>query len=154
MRIFFNLDECKAEKLREMSAQSLSPRTVFVLDVSGSMSGMKRETLHLSATRYIEDIPDGYYVGIVLFENIASINHRVVKITDRSVRDSLVRAVPIKSGGGTEISAGLLTALTALRNEGISTEGATIILVTDGEDNCCSGAYVDRVLPQLLSAKV
>jgi hypothetical protein len=51
-----------------MSGQSLPPRTVFVLDVSGSMSGMKCQNLHLSATRFIEDIPNNNYVGIVLLK--------------------------------------------------------------------------------------
>jgi uncharacterized protein with von Willebrand factor type A (vWA) domain len=136
-----------------MSGESLPPRTVFVLDVSGSMGGMKCQNLHLSATRFIEDIPNNNYVGIVLFENSSNIEHRVVQITDRSIRDSLISKVPQKAGGGTDIRSGLLTALQALTSENLRTEGANLILVTDGGDTTC-GNYVDRVLPTLLSAKV
>jgi uncharacterized protein with von Willebrand factor type A (vWA) domain len=134
-----------------MSGQSFPPRTVFVLDVSGSMGGMKCQNLHLSVTRYIEDIPDNNYVGIVLFDDKTNIEHRVVQITDRSVRDSLISKVPQMARGRTDIGSGLLTGLQALTSEGLSTEGATLILVTDGEDG---KRYVDRVLPTLLSAKV
>jgi uncharacterized protein with von Willebrand factor type A (vWA) domain len=139
-----------------MSAQSLSPRTVFVLDVSGSMAGMKSQTLHLSATRFIEDIPDNNYVGIVLFDDICWIEHNVVQITNRSVRDSLISKVPQMARGSTDIGGGLLMGLQALTQQNLSTEGATLFLVTDGGDNCGGGRgkYVDNVLPHLLRSKV
>jgi len=117
------------------------------------MEGMKCETLHLSATRLIEDIPDKDYVGIVLFDHETNIEHKVVQITNRSVRDSLIRSVPQIARGGTDIGSGLLMGLRALTQENISTEGATIVLVTDGGDTTLRN-YVDRVLPSLLNAKV
>jgi calcium-activated chloride channel regulator 4 len=138
----------------KMSGESIRPRTVFILDISGSMSGMKLETLHLSASRLIEDISDRDYVGIVLFWDQNNIEHSVVQITDRSVRNSLLSKLPKTVRGSTNIGDGLLTGLQALRESRLSTEGATFILVTDGGDDCGDGRYVDRVLPQLLSAKV
>jgi len=118
------------------------------------MEGMKSQTLHLSATRHIEDIPDGHYVGIVIFDERSEIGHNCVKITDRSVRDSLIRKVPRTVRGGTDIGGGLLMGLNALTQQGLSTEDATLILVTDGKDEIYGSQYLDRVLPQILSAKV
>jgi len=134
-----------------MSTRSLPPRIVFVLDISGSMGGMKCQALHLSATRRIEDIPDGHYVGIVTFDHNPEIQHNCVKITDRSVRDSLIQKVPKMARGLTDIGGGLLMGLNALTEQKLSTEGAILILVTDGRDG---SGYLDRVLPQILSAKV
>ncbi len=139
-----------------MSSQSHSPRTVLVLDVSGSMSGMKSQTLHLSAIRFIEDIPDNNYVGIVLFDDKVWIEHNVVQITNKSVRDSLTSKVPQMARGSTDIGGGLLMGLKALEQQNLSTEGATLVLVTDGGDNCGGGRgkYLDNVLPHLLKSKV
>jgi uncharacterized protein with von Willebrand factor type A (vWA) domain len=79
-----------------MSSPSQSPHTIFILDVSGSMKGIKNETLQISAKRYIEDISADSYVGIVLFEDRTWIEQKVVKISDRSVRNSLIAKVPTK----------------------------------------------------------
>ena len=129
-------------------------RNVFVLDISGSMGGSKCQTLQLSATRFIEDIPDNSYVGIVLFDGGVELRHRVVQITDRSVRDRLIKSVPAMARRGTDIGQGIMRGVQALKEEGISTEGATLILVTDGEHFGTPHNYVDYVLPTLLSAKV
>jgi len=123
------------------------------LDVSGSMKGLKNETLQLSTKRHIEDISENSYVGIILFNEKAWIEHKVVKITDRTVRDSLSKKVPKKSGGNTNIGSGLMKALKSLTKQSLHTEGANLILVTDGEDHSKTN-YVDRVLPSLLNAKV
>jgi len=117
------------------------------------MSGTRSETLQLSAKRYIEDISENSYVGIVLFNSIAWIEHEVVKITDRKVRNSLSQKVPKMGKGQTDIGSGLLMALNSLTQQSLSTEGANFILVTDGEDNSRTN-YVERVLPILLNAKV
>ena len=65
-------------------------RNVFVLDTSGSMGGMRCETLRLSVTRIIEDIPQMSYVGVVLFDDRVHIAHKLIQITDQSVRDELI----------------------------------------------------------------
>ncbi len=137
-----------------MSAQSFPSRIVFILDISGSMRGMKSQNLHLSTIRYIEDIPEGHYVGIVTFDHRSKIRHNCVQIINRSVKESLIGKVPKKARGGTDIGGGLLKGLEALNQQSLSTEGATFILVTDGNDETYGSGYLDRVLPQLLSAKV
>ena len=127
-------------------------RNVFVLDVSGSMDEDRCETLQLSTTRIIADIPDNSYVGIVLFDDRTELCHKVVQITDRQIRDRLIRSVPAMARGSTDIGSGILFGIQALRGEGVSTEGATLFLVTDGDNDYPD--YVDRVLPTLKSAKV
>jgi uncharacterized protein with von Willebrand factor type A (vWA) domain len=110
----------------------------------------------LSAIRFIEDIPDNNYVGIVLFDDKVWIEHNVVQITNKSVRDSLTSKVPQMARGSTDIGGGLLMGLKALEQQNLSTEGATLVLVTDGGDNCGGGRgkYLDNVLPHLLKSKV
>ena len=128
-------------------------RNVFVLDISYSMQGLKSQTLQLSATRIIEDIPDNSYVGVVMFYENAKMCHRVTQITDRAVRDQIIASVPSFLNGGTDIGKGILFGVDALKNEGICTEGAIIYLVTDGGD-MTGRDYVSDVLPVLKSAKV
>jgi hypothetical protein len=60
------------------------------LGVSGSMRGVGLESLNLIVKRFIADIPDGYYV----FESKVWIEHEVVQITGKSVRDSLLAKCP------------------------------------------------------------
>jgi uncharacterized protein with von Willebrand factor type A (vWA) domain len=143
-----------------MSSKRVSQRTVFVLDVSGSMRGKRLETLNLAVKRYIVDVQDGHYVGIVLFESKVWIEHEVVQITSKSVRDSLIAKCPQKVYNDNDFEGGLMMGLKALREKGLDTEGATLIFVTDGEDTWSRHHYgpgvnyVDKVLPELLSAKV
>ncbi|CAG2101098.1 unnamed protein product [Medioppia subpectinata] len=132
----------------------MSERTVFVLDVSGSMSGAKCQTLHLETVRFINRISDGNYVGIVLFDDKVWTAYAVTKITGPSVRQSIVAAVPAMARGSTDISGGLMVGLKALRRAGVDTNGAKIFLATDGGHNKGKLDYVGRVLPHLISAKV
>ena len=128
-------------------------RNVFVLDVSQSMKGVKTESLLLSVTRIIEDIPDKSYVGIVSFSEKAYMTHKVVQITDRTVRNGLIKSVRPIIKRRTNIGAGILGGVRALKQSGVSTDGAVMFLVTDGKD-ITGTDYVSGVLPTLLEAKV
>ncbi len=128
-------------------------RTIFVMDVSGSMGGLKSETLHLSVSRIVEEIQDNDFVGFVLFNSIAWIEHEVVQLTNNSIRKSLRDKIPRMNQQYTNIEDGLRKALDALKQKNLNTEKATIMLFTDGEDTT-GGNYVDRVLPDLIGAKV
>ncbi|CAG2101383.1 unnamed protein product [Medioppia subpectinata] len=131
----------------------MSERTVFVLDVSGSMAGAKCGTLHLETVRFINRINDGNYVGIVLFTERAWSVHEVTMVTGQAVKKSLVQAVPVSAGGGTDIGAGIMEALAAFSRARVDTKGAKIFLATDGEDGR-DHDYVDYVLPHLKNAQV
>lgn len=130
------------------------PRIVFVMDVSGSMGWYRRcHVLQLAVTRIIEEIEDKSYVGVVLFDKNQETVHKVIQITNRSVRNRLISGVPAMARSGTDIGSGILWGVKALTDECIATEGATIFLGTDGED-MTGEDYVRRVLPTLLEAKV
>ena len=128
-------------------------RNVFVLDISANMAGRYCETLQLSATRIIEDIPQMNYVGVVLFDGRVEIAHKLIQITDQSVRDRIIKSVPAMARGSTRIAQGVLAGVQLLEDAKVSTEGATLFLVTDGCDDT-GEAYVNQILPTLLSKKV
>ena len=129
-------------------------RNVFVLDISGSMSGNKCQTLQLGVTRIIEQLPDNSYVGVVLFDTRVETALHMTQITDRSVRDRAIRSVPAMARGGTSIGLGILTGVQLIRDAGLATDGTTLFLATDGGHNGSPSDYVSHVLPTLLSEKV
>ena len=77
----------------------------------------------------------------------------VTQITKESVKVKLLRSIPTVNKRGTDIGKGIVLGVQALKDQGICTEGATIFLITDGED-ITNTDYVSRVLPILKSAKV
>ncbi|CAG2105265.1 unnamed protein product [Medioppia subpectinata] len=129
-------------------------RTVFVLDVSGSMNGPKINTLHTETVRCINKINDGNYVGIVVFGEGARTVHELTMVTNQSMRQTLMAAVPVRiSDGATDIGAGIMEALSVFSRASVDTNGAKIFLATDGGDTK-SHNYVANVLPHLLNAKI
>ncbi|CAG2163496.1 unnamed protein product [Oppiella nova] len=132
----------------------MKPRIVFVLDVSGSMGGAKCETLQLGIQRFIEDQAGGSHVGIVLFDDKTWTEHPIVPVTDSATRQRLKDKVPRMARGGTDIRAGILEGLKALRAANIATEGAILFLATDGGHCTGNRDYVGDVLPHVLQAKV
>ena len=64
-----------------------------------------------------------------------------------------IKSVPAKAYGGNVIVQGVLTSVKLLEDAGVSTEGATFFLVTDGCTEL-KGVYVNQILPTLLSKKV
>ncbi|CAG2164507.1 unnamed protein product [Oppiella nova] len=132
----------------------MSDRTVFVLDVSGSMSGAKCQTLQLETKRFIERISDGNSVGIVLFNERAWSVYALTRISNRETRDTIIATVPQMGSGSTDIRAGIIEGLAAFTRAGISTVGANIFLATDGEHVSGNLDYVGDVLPHLHLAQV
>ncbi|CAG2101100.1 unnamed protein product [Medioppia subpectinata] len=114
----------------------MSERTVFVLDVSSSMRGPKSQTLYSETMRCINRITDCNYA-------------------DQSVRQNIVAAVPVNyKGWGTDIRAGIIEGLAALRRARLRTKGAKIFVATDGGHWCGNDDYVGDVLPDLIKSKV
>jgi uncharacterized protein with von Willebrand factor type A (vWA) domain len=132
----------------------MSDRTVFVLDVSGSMAGAKAQTLHLQTVRFIERISDGNSVGIVLFNGKAWTVHGLTRLATREVRNAIIASVPQTGSGSTDIRAGIMEGLSAFSRAGVSTVGANMFLVSDGGHCCGNPDYVSDVLPHLSQAQV
>ncbi|KAK3594734.1 hypothetical protein CHS0354_014159 [Potamilus streckersoni] len=122
---------------------------VLVLDVSGSMSGT-RSFRQSQAAKYVINnlLPMDSLFGMVSFSSGANILARMTRITDNSVRQSLIEKLPIESGGKTSIGAGLKLAidlLTSMQNE---TDGSEIILISDGEEN--NAPFASNFLQQIM----
>ncbi|CAG2163317.1 unnamed protein product [Oppiella nova] len=132
----------------------MSDRTVFVLDVSGSMAGAKAQTLHLQTVRFIERISDGNSVGIVLFNGKAWTVHGLTRLATREIRNAIIASVPQTGSGSTDIRAGIMEGLSAFSRAGVSTVGANMFLVSDGGHCCGNPDYVSDVLPHLSQAQV
>lgn len=129
-------------------------RVVLVLDVSGSMIYDHRlDHVKNAATFYVKHLaPEGIQLGIVSFSSWASTLQDVVEVNSASRKD-LVQAIDMLDAmGGTAIGQGLLEGLKALKKDGHSAEGGTLILMTDGGENL--PPYMFDVLPDLLKEHV
>ncbi|CAG2161401.1 unnamed protein product [Oppiella nova] len=124
---------------------------VFVLDVSISMIGTKCQTLQLEIQRFIEKLQLGNHVGIVLFNKRSWIEHPVVQITDGNVRNGLQNKIPQMAADKTDIRAGVMEGLNALKLANVPTEGAVLFLVTGSKHNCGSSDYVGDVIVNCLA---
>ena len=136
-------------------------RNVFVLDVSTSMTtpcpngGSRCDALQLGVTRIIEELPDYSYVGVVLFGKTVETPLNMTQITDRSVRNVAIRSIPASGHiPGTNIGDGIMSGVSLLKDSGLDTTGASLFLVTDGENWHGVSDYPSNVLPTLLKDKV
>ncbi|XP_046351111.2 calcium-activated chloride channel regulator 1-like [Haliotis rufescens] len=114
-------------------------RFVFVLDVSGSMTGNNRYfRLRQMADKVIRDVlPEGTEAGIVVFSSRASVMAPMRFITSPSDREALTQELPQLQnfGGSTAIGLGLLKAIELLESNAKSAENGRIFLITDGGEN-------------------
>ncbi|XP_077985471.1 calcium-activated chloride channel regulator 1-like [Glandiceps talaboti] len=128
-------------------------RVVLVLDISGSMSGDPIRRLHQSATHFIDNvIDDGSTVGIVEFDDVASVLAGMTVINNDQDRDNLASKVPSTTGGATSIGAGLASALQLLQNSSLPTKGSSFLLITDGQEN--TWPYIADVTDEVHEAGV
>ncbi|CAL4114423.1 unnamed protein product, partial [Meganyctiphanes norvegica] len=123
---------------------------VMVLDYSGSMTtNQRQEKLQRTAQRWIlHEVSQGSLVGIVKFNSDASLVADLREITDLDSRTQLANLIDTSSGGGTCIGEGLKEALEVLQGH----NNSVIILVTDGENNDCSG--INDVLDTVVNSGV
>ncbi|XP_077985824.1 calcium-activated chloride channel regulator 1-like [Glandiceps talaboti] len=132
-------------------------RVVLVLDTSGSMAGSRIEMLHLYATQFIEEfVDDGSMVGIVKFSGNNDEETRILaemtQITNANDRRWLSERVPTTTDSSTSIGAGLLKALELLKDSEIPTGGASILLITDGDET--SSPYIADAIGDVHDAGV
>lgn len=105
---------------------------VFVLDISGSMSGNKIATLADGVSRVIGKMNPSDRFRLVTFNNSAKdITHGFINATPENVNQVLGTLKSIEANGGTALHAGLELGLKKLDSERTS----SIVLVTDGVAN-------------------
>ncbi|XP_076369679.1 calcium-activated chloride channel regulator 1-like [Tachypleus tridentatus] len=107
--------------------------------------------LRESAARFIRKLEEGTFIGIVSFGLNAKIELELTKKTRENEGD-IIEKMPKEAKGPTAIGDGLQKALKVLGN---ITEGASFILVSDGEENKpCQGPCVKDIWPAVKRAGV
>jgi Ca-activated chloride channel family protein len=103
---------------------------IFVLDVSGSMSGFPLDTAKKLMTDLIHGLRPTDTFNIVLFASgSATMSPRSVPATKPNLARALAFIGPQSGGGGTELLAAMKTAFDLPRQESVS---RSVVLVTDG----------------------
>ncbi|XP_046718340.1 calcium-activated chloride channel regulator 1-like [Silurus meridionalis] len=106
----------------------------LVLDVSGSMQGLRISQQHRAATIFLNQIIDEQqFVGLVTFSTDAQILSPVTKIDGPATREKLISSLPTVASGSTYICKGLRKGFELLRTDDGQTIGDEIIFLTDGE---------------------
>ncbi|XP_055978829.1 calcium-activated chloride channel regulator 1 [Sorex fumeus] len=114
----------------------------LVLDKSGSMKVDNRLNRLTQAGKLflLQTIEQGSWVGMVTFDSVAYVGSELIQINSGTDRDKLIKSLPTVALGGTSICTGLRSAFTVIRKK-FPTDGAEIVLLTDGEDNTISGCF-------------
>ncbi|MDA7426879.1 VWA domain-containing protein [Primorskyibacter aestuariivivens] len=135
-----------------LAAAQEAPRTILVMDASGSMWGQIDGVAKITIAQQVMDdllatLPDGQELGLAAYGHrtrgdCADIETLVVPGT--GTRDAISRAVNgIKPRGKTPMTDAVIAAAEALR---YTEEAATVILVSDGIETCnpdpCAAARV------------
>jgi Ca-activated chloride channel family protein len=115
---------------------------VFVLDVSGSMVGEPLAHVIRSVSHMVSLLSPGDKVGVIAFSNEASVVCPLEQLDADKRRRLHRRLESLRTGGGTNIEAGLWAAgkLHGPRQEG---ERQVVLLLSDGEPNVGAATSAD-----------
>ncbi|XP_053363631.1 calcium-activated chloride channel regulator 4A-like [Clarias gariepinus] len=106
----------------------------LVLDVSGSMQGMRIQLQKQAATVFLSQIiNEKQFVGLVTFSTNAQILNSLTEIDGQAKRNLLINKLPTAASGSTYICKGLRKGFEVLRVDDGETTGDEIIFLTDGE---------------------
>ncbi|XP_025860493.1 calcium-activated chloride channel regulator 1 [Vulpes vulpes] len=114
----------------------------LVLDKSGSMAiGDRLKRLNQAGKLFLLQIVEqGSWVGMVTFDSVAQVQSELIQINSGTERDALTKSLPTVATGGTSICSGLRSAFAVIKKK-YPTDGAEIVLLTDGEDNTISSCF-------------
>ncbi|XP_028588714.2 calcium-activated chloride channel regulator 1-like [Podarcis muralis] len=115
----------------------------LVLDVSGSMDASNRIGRMKQAAEIfiLQIIEGGSWVGIVTFNNRASVLTGLKQISSNSMRQTLADYLPTSAGGGTNICSGVQSGFQVFLQKYSTTKGCEIVLLTDGEDTAITSCF-------------
>ncbi|GAB6876925.1 VWA domain-containing protein [Thermaerobacter litoralis] len=99
----------------------------LVIDRSGSMEGTKLAMAVEAARRVAQLLTSFDRLGVVLFDQQASVTRNLEPVTDP---DQVLAAFPAQAGGGTSLGAGLAAALNLMK--GVEADVRHVIALTDG----------------------
>ncbi len=126
---------------------------VPVIDVSGSMSGAKLDYAKRSAIKLIEHLKPGDYCGLIVFETGVRTIVAPQRLTAETKEQIKVEIGKLRTGGSTNFSGGLLSALELLEKldlpDGIIQR---VVMFTDGEANAGVATKPDELIRLLTNA--
>jgi Mg-chelatase subunit ChlD len=121
----------------------------LVIDRSGSMGSYGyMEPAKNAASQFVELMLDEDQVGVVSFNQAASVNFTLTAITSPSVKASAQAAISsISSDGRTSIGSGMSTAQSQLNSLGEDDHAWAQVLLSDGQEN--EPPWIDDILPTI-----
>ncbi|XP_074861068.1 inter-alpha-trypsin inhibitor heavy chain H3-like [Carettochelys insculpta] len=120
---------------------NFSKNVIFVIDGSGSMSGIGIQQTRQALLKILEDIKEDDYFNFVLFDTGVNVwKEELVKATPENLKEAKAFAGNIDTGGMTNLYGGLMKAIemlnTAIETSAVPKRSASIIiLLTDGQPN-------------------
>lgn len=119
--------------------QRIPLRIIFVVDVSGSMSGDKMVQAKNAFAAVLATVDKDDTFGLMKFEDSSKMLTQLAKATTDKRKEAIAKAQGLESGGGTNIQDAVLLALDKLLdyNDGVD-EGVyqnTIVILTDGQSS-------------------
>lgn len=115
----------------EIGTSPLDKDIIFVIDKSGSMSGLKMDQVRAAFSQIIEDLPEDDQFNIVFFDYDAEPYVDDILVANSSNKANAVELVLRKNAnGGTNINEALVLSLEMFWNEGNNVP--IIVFLTDG----------------------
>lgn len=107
----------------------------LVVDTSGSMSGEKIQNARIAASSLLESMQDGDIVSLYSFSN-GVMQIAAPTTVSQQTRPALMQAVNyLHAGGGTNMFAGVTTAVQAVAQAPTSHPVRRVVLISDGHAN-------------------
>jgi len=121
------------------------PRNVvFVIDISGSMSGQKLSQTRESVIQSLESLNPEDYFGLVAFESDTYVFAESMR-SGADINEAIQWVAGLRSLGGTGMSAGLQKAAEMGLTSPLSGQAIDLFLITDGRPNEGSETVTDLV---------
>ena len=126
---------------------------VPVIDVSGSMDGDKLDYAKRSAIKLIEHLKPGDYCGLIAFDSTVRIVVPPQRLTSDAKDRIKAEIGKLRTGGSTNFSGGLLTALEAVDKLDLA-EGILqrVVMFTDGQANAGVATKAPDIIKLLTNA--
>jgi len=121
--------------------------SMIVCDISGSMqtSDPDKDTVD-SIMTYLETVPLGEYVGIILFNHSTTLLREYTPLIDEDEREELIRLVSdaVEYDGGTDINTALIEAISEVRSLENKDWPGLVLFFSDG-DSSIDYSYIQTI---------
>jgi uncharacterized protein YegL len=142
----------KAPKLENINDRKKNLRISAVIDVSGSMNGVKLELAKESLMFMVNELSSDDEFGIVVFESNVDVVLPIKKLNKENKEMALHKIKEMKTGGCTNLSGGLFTGIEQIRSNLSNNTINSVLLFTDGQAN--NGICKPHLLLNELNKKI